>query len=51
MKTFDNDLVPFREGLRLMVVEKRVLTFGPRWEKLISGWEHVHSAKKFNNSF
>lgn len=51
MKTCDNDVVPFRERCGLMVVEKRGLrTFGPRWEKLISGWEHVHSAK-LNNLF
>jgi hypothetical protein len=46
MKACDNDLVPFREGCRLMVVEnKDVRTFGPRWEKIISGWEHVHIVK------
>ena len=34
-----------------MVAENRGLrTFGPRWEKLISGWEGVHSAK-LNNLF
>jgi hypothetical protein len=48
MKTCD-DLIPFKEGCRLMVVENRGLrTFGPRWEKLISGWEHVHNAKLIN---
>jgi hypothetical protein len=51
MKTCDNDLVLFREGYRLIVVENICLrTFGLRWEKLISGWEHVHRAK-FNNLF
>jgi len=51
MKTCNNDLVPFKEGCRLMVAENRGLrTFGPRWEKLISGWEGVHSAK-LNNLF
>ena len=34
-----------------MVVENRCLrTFGPRWGKLISGCVHVHSAK-LNNLF
>jgi len=29
-----------------MVVENWGLrTFAPRWKQLISGWEHVHSAK------
>ena len=32
----------------MAVLKRGLRTFEPRWEKLISGWEHVHNANLNN---